>query len=154
MSTAEATKTSTFQAKCSNLTLTKRPAMETQRALNGAVLQPADPGERVEFINHEVTVSDPETIEWLRSHPLFNTWGNNGFWEEGQAPDEPKPTISKQFEMIQRYGRQGDTEAIEQLVASEVETHNRPVVLQAARTELELIAEGHAENAQSDSDTA
>lgn len=128
MPTATATKTEpvTFISKCMNQTLTRRPAMNEARAPNGAVLIPADPGERVTFDNHRYEATEGDQIEWLRRHPFFNVT----IWEEGAPPDEPKPTLDQQIQAIQEAK---DVHELQALIDAEQDTHNRRVVISAAR---------------------
>ncbi len=135
MPTATKTESVTFISKCMNQTLTRRPAMNEARAPNGAVLIPADPGERVTFDNHRYETATPDQIEWLRNHPFFNVT----VWEEGSPPDEPKPTLDEQIAAIQKAKTKLELEA---LIEGEGETHNRTVVIRAARRAMsELAAE-------------
>lgn len=160
MSTATAdpdTKTVTFiAARCPNLVLVRRAArvrmdetgnrtfvnydewIQQQEDLNFSLIQQGkEPQEidrtpwRAEFENGILTVEDPALIEWLRSHRLFNNV-ERGFYEQGNAPDEPKPTLTQQTQAIGAASAIGDLERLEEILALEKDTHNREPVLAAA----------------------
>lgn len=106
------------------------------------------PGYAIEFQNNTYTVAKPDeetveylgekvkTVDFLRDHPGFNV----DFWEVGNAPGEPKPTVDEQNARIIRALAARDAEEILEVVREERETHQRETVYNAAETALESIA--------------
>ena len=134
MTTETKTKPVEFLAKAAEQRLVVEPAWQTFGP-TGRIMQ-ADQGKAVEFEAHRFTTDDPELIEWLRSHRLFNV----SFWEEGAAPDEPKPTVAEQQKAIASAAVRQDVEKLADVIRVEKETHNREPVLLAAEAALEEIA--------------
>lgn len=132
------TKPTTFIAKCENLVLVVEPRFPRFNHLGLRIGN--DPGKRVEFDRGEFTTDDPELIEWLRAHRNFNVPSNQGFYEVGNAPDEPRPTIAEQHAAIEGAVAERDVEALEAVVAEEKATHNREVVFAAARIAARALA--------------
>jgi hypothetical protein len=139
MATAEATKRVTFISKCANQRLTLEPEVAAERDARGRTLAPREPGIAVEFENHEVHIDDPDIIERLREHRLFNTNSHNSFWELGNAPDEPRPLLRDQLEAITRALGAKDADAIQKVVDEELSTHKRSAVLDHAKVALEIM---------------
>lgn len=167
MSTATAdpvTKAVTFiAARCPNLVLVRRAArtrtdeagnrvhvnydewINQQEDINFTLIQRGEePREidrtpwRAEFENGTFTTEDQNLIDWLRNHKLFNNV-ERGFYERGNAPDEPKPTMSQQTEAIGEASAIGDLERLEEILALEKDTHNREPVLVAAEAAISGI---------------
>jgi hypothetical protein len=86
-------------------------------------------------------VDSEELLAWLRKHWLFNRPGNNGFWEEGASPDEPKPTTSDQMTAISRAAAMRDVGAVRKVLLTEEETHNRLPILNSARDTIAMLEE-------------
>lgn len=152
MPIATDTETVTFWSQCPNQVLVLDPEdyelnHRGQRVKRFAPLH-------VEFENHEARVSDPDVIDRLRGneekgippHPRYNVL-ERGFWELGNAPDEPKPTQQEQIEKISAAAANRDVDAIEAVVKLEEETHRRDTVLAAARGAVKgiIAAEGAEE---------
>lgn len=132
------TKPTTFIAKCENLILVVEPRAASYNHLGIKIGVSA--GKRVEFQEHEFTTDDAELIEWLRAQPGYNVPNNQGFYELGNAPDEPKPTVPQQQEAIEAATAAGDLDALEAVVTEEKATHNREVVLASAKIALTALA--------------
>lgn len=140
----------TFISKCSNLRLVKVPRTATTFGPGGVVLNEGQAGEDVQFKDGRFVVSvdakfkpedDQTVVEWLRAHKLFNELNqNNGFFEEGNAPDEPKPTLREQLAAIAQAAARQDREALKTLIAAERDTHNRIPVVEAAEEALEALS--------------
>lgn len=105
-------------------------------------------GERAEFDRHRFTTTDPEVADYLRSRPGFNAPSHQGFYEDGAAPDEPKPSIKSQTDAIFAAAQNRDVEAIRAVIEHEDETHKRDQVYAAAQGALAAIA-GSQEDAPS-----
>lgn len=97
---------------------------------------------KVEFENHVFDTSDPKLIEWLRGRDTFNVVGPSGFYEQGAAPDEPRPTLAEQAVKIARASAEADVDAINDVLRLEKDTHNRVPIIQAAEAALRSFAEG------------
>lgn len=82
-------------------------------------------------------------LAFLRGHRLFNT--PRGFYEQGKAPNEPRPTVSEQLAEIADATALGDVDRVEQAVDREKETHNREPVLVAAEAALARLRKLEAE---------
>lgn len=110
------------------------------------------PSKSIEFedtgIGHGTYVFDPsdkdredwersdEFLEWLRDHPKINTGREGAFWERGAAPDEPEPKLSAQIDAINDGLFKRDREAVEAVLQSERDTHDREVVIDAGEKAL------------------
>lgn len=129
------------------------------------------PSKSVEFedqgLGHGVYVWDPtdddredwersdELLEWLREHPTFNTGGAGAFWERGSAPDEPEPKLADQIDAINDGLFTRDREAVEAVLATERDTHNREVVIDAGEAALtRLDEEGDGQDAEPSPETS
>lgn len=89
---------------------------------------------------NEYVTSDPEEIEILRNHPHFEVM-ERGFWELGNAPDEPKPSMASQIEAIAKAGAERDIETLKDVIQVEKDTHNREPVFAAAKGALKGLEE-------------
>lgn len=103
---------------------------------------------KVTFVNHRYEVPDdlPEQareklLNFLRGHRRFNQDGPSGFWEEGKAPDEPRPTLTEQTREIGAASAAGDHERLEAVLTLEKETHNREAVIVAAEAAITGLQE-------------
>lgn len=84
--------------------------------------------------------TDPETGEptrqdalaWLMAHPLLNT----RFWREGYEPGRPLPTENDFLELLTGHVIALEAAPIEVLLASERESHNRRLLIDAAQRAL------------------
>lgn len=157
---ATQTETVTFIAKSPNQVLTRRPARHVDNGLGGKeVLSESEWMERmrergedfddtpwkVEFINHSFSTDDARLIEWLRNHRNFNANVPGGFYEQGAAPDEPQPTMDQQMKQIKAASGKADIDGLKAVLDLERETHNRPVIVQAAEAALLAFAGGSPE---------
>jgi hypothetical protein len=131
------TETASFLSRSPNLRLTVRPPRFEKRHVDGRVIEPADAGLAVQFKQNRVDLDDPELIEFMRNHRLINRF--DGFWEEGRAPDEPRPTLTDQQGALTKAAMQLDVEGIKAVIAEEERTHNRVAVLEPARDALAMI---------------
>lgn len=127
--------------------LVEEEELNRRRTLNGEDPLPIDDTPwRAEFANSEYSIPDAidghvlseegkeRFLEWLRQHPLNGT--PHGFWELGNAPDEPKPSTMEQMVAIAEASAGADLDRLEAVVRLEVETHNRRDVLMAAEAGL------------------
>jgi hypothetical protein len=80
----------------------------------------------------------------IRPHELLNR--HDGFYVEGDAPGELKPTVDEQIQAITRAAVALDAEAIGNILLDERETHNREVVITSAEAALTQIAETEAQS--------
>lgn len=86
---------------------------------------------------------DPETMQpteqdavaWLTAHPLLNT----RFWHDGHEPDRPLPTEQDFFAECTQAVADLTLEPVQVLLAQELETHNRPLLVAAAEGALAQI---------------
>jgi len=96
------------------------------------------PGEAVEFDEQgRFETDDEKLIEWLRGHDQYNS--PIGFWELGNAPDEPKPTTQHQVEEITRLTAAGDVPKLQELIEAERATHNRENVIVQAQAGIDAL---------------
>jgi hypothetical protein len=124
----------TFIARCKNQALwVGAPDAPEYDAIGRRV---GNPGKLVEFEDHRLTTSDPEVIDSIRSTRLFNV----SIWQEGEAPNEPKPTIASQLAAITKAVAKQDADGVQAVVEEERATHKRVVVLEAAKNALEALA--------------
>lgn len=143
----------TFISQCPGQVLVKEPMdYDVVKVGNRNVVKTLQ-AVRVEFgegSNPNIyTTSDPEIIDWLREHPQFQV-KERGFWELGNAPDEPQPTMNSQIEEIGRAAGARDIEALNKVIEVEKDTHNREPVFAAAKGALKGL-EGDEERKQSTS---
>lgn len=141
MPTATKNETVTFFAQRPRQVLVKDP-LDHERNYRGQVIKTL-PRSAVEFGKdggdpHLFETSDPELIKWLRSHDKFEAL-DGGFWELGNAPDEPKPALAVQLETVARAAAEGDLDAIREVIDTEKATHNREPVFAAAKGALKGI---------------
>jgi hypothetical protein len=138
MSTETATKPVTFISKCPNLVLVVEPRANQFNHLGVKI--GTTPGKRITFDKHLYSTEDEDELAFLRGHRNFNVPSNQGFYEEGNAPDEPKPTIKQQQQAIETAAAAGDVAALEAVIAEEDATHKREVVYATARAALVALA--------------
>lgn len=105
---------------------------------------------KVEFENHLFEAKSQTLIDWLRGRPTFNVVGPSGFYEQGAAPDEPRPTLAEQSVALAKATAEADVDRINEVLRLEKDTHNRVPIIQAAEAALRSFAEGSG----SDSGTA
>lgn len=150
MPTAEATtETVTFISRCNNLRLTLEPEIAAERDARGRIVHPREPGLAVEFENNTYSTGDKDIIKRLREHRLLNTNAHNGFWELGNAPDEPRPLLKDQLSAIMRAQAANDADGIQKVVDEELATHKRQPVLDQAKVALEImVADGKDQSSQ------
>ena len=80
-------------------------------------------------------------VDWLRSHVNFNVADKNcAFWEEGQAPDEPKPTMADQMIRLAEASTLQSLDLIGEVRELEESTHQRVAILQACEAAEKTIA--------------
>jgi hypothetical protein len=108
--------------------------------------------EQAERVGLEPEQAASRAIATIRELDQFNTQAPNAIWEEGKAPNEPKPTVDERNGQIARATARRDVPALEAIVADETETHNRRVVIRAAEHAIRSIAE--AEEAEADDGAA
>lgn len=86
---------------------------------------------------------DPETMQpteqdavaWLTAHPLLNT----RFWHDGHEPDRPLPIERDFLADCTQAVADLTLEPVQVLLAQELETHNRPLLVQAAEDAIAQI---------------
>lgn len=116
--------------------------LNEQRVMNG---QPEVDFDRapwkIEFDKAVFETEDPVLVEYLRTHKNFNFNGPGGFWEVQPPIDEREPTVKEQLREVQQASLYRDLERAEVCLQVEEETHNRPVVLEAAAQAIASIKE-------------
>lgn len=122
----------TFYSRFPDLTMVRKPRRH-ERDGHGDVIGMTgpEPGEspwEVQFQGEFFETDDPVLIEFLRGSQDFNV----NIWEEGAAPDEPRPTADEQHKLITAATINRDREALDELIAEERETHNRAPIIRAA----------------------
>jgi hypothetical protein len=137
--TAKKPKAVTFVSRFPDYTLI-RVAPDYEYNVRGQIVgtQKPEPDEspwRIDFTDSLFTTDDPVLLEFIREHEEFN----RSIWEQGAAPDEPKPTHSDQMQAISTAAAYRDIPAIEAVVAEEEKTHNRAAILLAAEAAIEAI---------------
>lgn len=142
MATATTDNPVTFFTRYPELELVIDP-LDHERNHRGQVIKTL-PRRAIKFGNkgnvNEYVTSDPEEIEILRNHPHFEVM-ERGFWELGNAPDEPQPTMGKQIEAIAQAAAERDVETLKEVIQVEKDTHNREAVFAAARGALKGLEE-------------
>lgn len=99
--------------------------------VNGSRLQdPSLTGPDERFWTYE------DLLDYLRNKPTFNV----DFWELGNAPDEPKPTLAERQAEIATATAAGDPEALHRIRDDEQATHGRPDVLTAVQAAFDAVA--------------
>lgn len=93
---------------------------------------------KVEFVGGRYKAETEEIAEWLRNHKLFNN-SDRGFYEQGKAPDEPKPTLTEQAGAIAEASAMVEIDRLEEILELERSTHNREPILVAAEAALSRI---------------
>jgi hypothetical protein len=166
MTTAEMTRTATFVSRGENTRLTIVPSLKRQVDVQNRIITQAFAGEHVQFeksfavitpdpvdadksrINGSQLVNMPfdELVTWMRAHELFNAGRerNGCYWEEGNAPDEPKPSLADQMKALAQASALNDLGMVDEVREAEQETHQRVAILQAcdeAEKTIRLIAE-------------
>lgn len=91
------------------------------------------------FIGERAEEVVNKAIKTIRESEHYNVSTSFGVWEEGKAPDEPRPTVSEMNEAIAQATAQRSPEALDEIISFESENHNRSVVLQAARSAKKAI---------------
>ncbi len=140
MTTATDTETVTFISRSPNLQIVIEPAYDLYNA--AGFKRGVHPAKRVDFSDSQFTTSDPEVIEYLRSSGDYNAATVTGFYELGNAPDEPKPTIREQQAKIDAALEDFDVDALEAVIEEENATHKREGVLAPARVALRVLSRG------------
>lgn len=88
-----------------------------------------------------VDVPYERLLEWLRSHENFNVADKNcAFWEEGNAPDEPKPTLTEQMSRLAEASTLQSLDLIGEVRELEEQTHKRHAILAACEAAEKTIA--------------
>jgi hypothetical protein len=121
-------KKTAFLSRSPNQQVVVDPGREELRDPQGAVLQTGRSPRFVNFVGNRLETDDADAIKRLREDDLFQH--PNGWWEEGKAPDEPKPTRESQNKAITRATAQGDVDKLEEIRTEELNTHNRRDVLE------------------------
>lgn len=138
----------TFYSRSPNLRLVLEPE-EVERNERGRVVKTL-PATDVQFENGLFTWNpkehEKELLEWLRGHPKLNTLREGAFWERGAPPDEPEPRLADQLDKIQSGLADRDREAIEAVLETERETHNRDVVIDQAESALVRMGDGGSDS--------
>ena len=111
----------------------------------GAVVQKGRPPVFADFAGNRLETDDKDVIKRLREDDLFQH--PNGWWEEGKAPDEPKPTREAQNKAITQATAKGDLEKLDEIRQEELDTHNRRDVLENIDTAVSAIEVPKAEEA-------
>lgn len=156
--TATATETETviFNSKSPNQILTRRPERHVPDGFGGRIpltesewfAQQEEKGEpfddapwKVEFKDHVYKAKHPTIIEWLRKHDKLGSSGPSGFYEADPLPEDLKPTQIEQFKAIAKAQDDSDWDQIVAIQEQERQTHNRPVVIEAAEAAKSVLAE-------------
>ena len=88
-----------------------------------------------------VDVPFDRLIDWLRNHPDFNQMHKPCcFYEEGNAPDEPKPTLTEQMTRLAEASTLQSLDLIGEVRELEESTHQRVAILQACEAAEKTIA--------------
>jgi hypothetical protein len=160
------TRTATFVSRGENTRLTIEPSRKRQTDVLDRIIIPQSTGEHVQFEKSYATITpDPsdeavsringsqkvnmpyaELVAWMQNHELFNAGRerNGCFWQEGNAPDEPKPSLADQMKALAQASALNDLEMVDEVREAEQETHQRVAILQAcdeAEKTIRLIAE-------------
>lgn len=96
------------------------------------------PGHQIQFQNGVYETSDETEIEALRSNQMFGHQAG-GIFEMAPDPADLKPSVDEQKSAIVYYSVQRDIDGLNDLIASEEETHNRSSVIEAAVTAIRDI---------------
>jgi hypothetical protein len=150
MATATLDKTATFMSKGHNYTITLDPA-DFEINSKGRPYN-RTPGARVTFeknvaeleadgdstkVNGEVIdLPFDEVVEALRANDHFNT----KFWEQGNPPEAPRPTVAEQMKAIIHAQGDKDVAALKEVLDTEQSTHQREEVLASVREALASIS--------------
>ena len=143
-----------FLAKSPNYVLVIQPE-DLDAKGSGGVLIKAPPRIAVEFKKHRAVIGKQSNgkaacnatvlaIDYdvllgrLRDHRLLGAT----FWEEGNAPDEPQPSVEQRRQEIASAIAARDREALESIQADEARTHDRPAVLESVKVGLASLDEG------------
>lgn len=122
----------TFYSRFPDLTIVRKKRRHMRDA-DGEVYGISGPEEgespwEVQFNGSLLTTDDPVLLDFLRDRPNFNV----DIWEDGSAPDEPRPTAEDQHKAITAATVEADAEALDELIAQERMTHNRAPIIRAA----------------------
>lgn len=124
------------------LHIQRQEEVNRQRELRGeAPLEIDDTPWKVTFENSQFATADLRVIEKLRNHPTFKTPGPSGFDEEPPPIPDPVDALTDPMKLIARASVDHDVIQLEAIRETEAEGKNRPVVIEAVETALEMIAE-------------
>lgn len=132
-----------FYSYAPNQQVVIRAGVPEARDPNGAVVRQEVTAIYADFKDNRLETDDQTIIKGLRDHDDFNSL--RGWWEEGAAPDEPKPTKTQQHKDIVKAATKGDIVALRDLITAERETHNRPEIIQTAEEAISNIQVPQAE---------
>lgn len=131
-----------FYSKTSNLRITVENAEE--RLLPTGSVYRSKPGKRIIFkpgpLGGEYRTDDKKEIEFLRNHVNYNVSTVGGFFERGEEPALPRPTMEEIDDIVLPAIAAGDYGPIADLASQELETHNRPEVFTRLEKARDTIA--------------
>lgn len=141
MTTQAPPKAVTFVARSENQYISIEDARKPQFDPLGRVVVAQSNGKHVQFQNNmfvaneasaeKIGMSLDELLAFLRGHENFNMNRTGGFWEEGAAPDEPRPTLTDQMRAVATASAAGDLDLLSAIRGVEEETHKRHAVFAA-----------------------
>ena len=140
MATETKTRPVTFISFASDLLVIREPKRPRFIRGEGGLPEAAGvtDGDRAQFEHRKFTTDNPEMIDYLRNHELFNH--QRGFREDY---DSARPTLEQQIDAITNFAVEADIDGLRVLIAAE-ETHGdggRANVLGPARTALMRLEE-------------
>jgi hypothetical protein len=132
-----ATKTTVFNSFSPNQQVIVQAGRPEARDVNNRVVAQFIPEIRADFSHNQLETDDSKVIDYLKNHDDFNS--PRGWWLEGSAPDEPKPTRTDQGKAVARAAARGDVDKLRAVLDEERATHNRPDVIASAEEALANI---------------
>lgn len=120
----------TFVSTCNELALVKEATRRRMVGDRGDYV--TIPGSKITFVDGELVASDPELIEWLRSHEQYGAL----FHERGAEPDLPGGDVSAEIELIIDLAFDNQYDKIADLLVRERSTLSRPAVIAACEKAL------------------
>jgi len=106
-----------------------------------------------EMVEREVALANGRPVGRLTVEQVLHTirhWGelnpngahfNVDFYEEGNAPDEPKPSKKERAQQVARAQAAGDVDELGRIKADEAAGHNRVEVIDQIDAALEALAD-------------
>lgn len=131
------TKPTAFISRSQNQQVVIRAGVQQQTdPLGNVIVQKVDPI-YANFQGNRFETTDPEVIKRLREIEGFGKV--DGWWEEGDAPDEPKPTQGQQVKAINKLTAKADVDGLHELIEAERAKHNRQYVIDLAEDAISNI---------------